>query len=191
MYDSGPDPYCYPGTTVLKNRLGLRDQAALDAFEAMITAQRAEEALPTGRLGYTHYRAIHRHLFQDVFVWAGKPRTVRIAKGGSMFCFPEHIDAEMKRLFTRLQNKRHLAGLPARDFARHAAHALTDLNAIHCFREGNGRTQLTHFTLLATRAGHPPALDRINPSGMLAAMVRSFQGDRTPLGAAIEALVAR
>jgi len=94
MYENSHDPYCYPNSSVLKNRLGLRDQEQLNAFEAMITAQRGEEPLPRGRLGFAHYRAIHRHLFQDVFAWAGKLRTVRIAKGDSMFCYPEHIDAE-------------------------------------------------------------------------------------------------
>jgi cell filamentation protein len=75
MYELTPDPYCYPGTTVLKNRLGITDQPALNAFEAMITAQRADEPLPRGRLGYAHYRAIHRHLFQDVF--EGRVRRAR------------------------------------------------------------------------------------------------------------------
>lgn len=92
MYDSGYDPYRYPGTSILRNRLNLRDQAQLDAFEALITAHRAEEPLPSGRLGAAHYSAIHRHLFQDVFAWAGRLRTVRIAKGDSMFCYPEHIE---------------------------------------------------------------------------------------------------
>lgn len=77
MYDAVEDPYCYPGTTVLKNTPGIRDQAALDAFEAVITAQRSDEPLPTGRLGAAHYARIHWHLFQDVFAWAGKYRTVR------------------------------------------------------------------------------------------------------------------
>ena len=108
MYESVPDPYCYPGTSVLENVPGLRDQAELDAFEALITAQRAEEPLPRGRLGYAHYRAIHRHLFQDVFAWAGKLRTVRIAKGDSMFCYPEHIDNEMRALFAGLARDRFL-----------------------------------------------------------------------------------
>ena len=93
MYADVPDPYCYPGTTILINRLGFRDQAKLDAFEAEVTAERATQALPTGRLGYGHYRAIHRHLFQDVYAWAGKIRTVRISKEGSTFCYPEHITA--------------------------------------------------------------------------------------------------
>lgn len=72
MYDAGADPYCYPGTTVLKNKPDLRAQAALDAFETASTAQRADEPLPSGRLSVTHYRALHHHLFQDVYAWAGK-----------------------------------------------------------------------------------------------------------------------
>ena len=189
MYESGPDPYCYPGTDILVNRLGLRDQARLDAYEAMITAQRAEEPLPRGRLGYAHYRAIHRHLFQDVFDWAGQPRTVRIAKGGSMFCYPEHIDGAMRALFVRLRREKFLRGLTSREFAARAAHTLAELNAIHPFREGNGRTQLTYLTLLAEQAGHPLAMERMNPSAMLAAMVASFQSDEAPLAALIEGLI--
>ena len=163
MYESAPDPYCYPGTAVLKNLPGIRDQTELDAFETLITAQRAEEPLPRGRLGYAHYRAIHRHLFQDVFAWAGKLRTVRIAKGGSMFCYPEHIDAEMRKLFDRLARDRFLRGVGAAEFATQAAHWLAELNAIHPFREGNGRAQLAFLTLLAAKAGHPLALERLNP----------------------------
>lgn len=191
MYESGPDPYCYPGTSVLENRLGLRDQAALDAFEAMITAQRGEEPLPRGRLGYVHYRAIHHHLFQDVFDWAGKVRTVRIAKGGSMFCYPEHIDDEMRKLFARLSAEKFLRGLSAEEFARRAVHVVAELNAIHPFREGNGRTQLTYLTLLAARAGRPLALERMNPAAMFAAVVTSFQSDEVPLAASIEGLIER
>ena len=54
-----------------------------------MTALRADEALPGGRLAVPHYKAIHRHLFQDVYAWAGQYRTVRIAKDGSAFCYPE------------------------------------------------------------------------------------------------------
>jgi cell filamentation protein len=133
MYDSGPDPYCYPGTSVLKNRLDLRDQAQLDAFEALITAQRSEEPLPPGRLNYPHYCAIHRHLFQDVFEWAGRPRTVRIAKDDSMFCYPENIGVEMRKLFKQIRAEGFLRGLTTAEFARRAAHVLAELNAIHPF----------------------------------------------------------
>src|ERR1019366_6481621 len=85
--DAIEDPYCYPGTTVLKNRAGHRTQRALTQFETAMSAQRADEPLPTGRLSVHHYQAIHRHLFQDVYSWAGTFRTVRISKDGSMFCY--------------------------------------------------------------------------------------------------------
>ncbi|HEX4767883.1 MAG TPA: Fic family protein [Lichenihabitans sp.] len=189
MYESGSDPYSYPDSTVLRNRLDIRDQAQLDAYETLITAQRAQEPIPTGRFGYAHYRAIHRHLFQDVFAWAGKPRTVRISKGGNMFCYPEHIDAAMRRLFERLQADNCLRHRSTRDFAKGAAHLLAELNAIHCFREGNGRAQLTFFALLATRAGHPAALDRMQPDAMLQAMTDSFTGNEEPLASLIGRMI--
>jgi cell filamentation protein len=67
MYRPEADPYCYPGTSVLINLLGTRDQEMLSAFEAEMTTDRATEPLPAGRFSYRHYRAIHRHLFQDVY----------------------------------------------------------------------------------------------------------------------------
>jgi cell filamentation protein len=72
--------------------LDLKTRAELDAFEAEITFQRSTEPLPAGKLDDKHYRAIHRHLFQDVYEWAGKPRSVRISKGGNPFCYPELLN---------------------------------------------------------------------------------------------------
>jgi cell filamentation protein len=89
MYDAIDDPYTYENSTVLVNKLDLRDQAELDAFEAEISSARAEEPLPEGVLDFAHYKAVHYHLFQDVYNWAGRVRTVRISKGGNPFCFPE------------------------------------------------------------------------------------------------------
>ena len=176
MYDAVEDPYCYPGTTVLKNKLHLKQQAELDSFEAEITAQRAEEALPAGRLTYSHYRAIHRHLSQDVYDWAGKIRIVRISKGGSMFCFPESIHREMSKLFRSLAGQRHFKDTTTDEFAAKAAHFLAELNAIHPFREGNGRTQLTFLVLLAETAGHPLAMEHLDPDKVMQAMIESFGG---------------
>ena len=64
-------------------------------FETIATAQRAEEPLPSGRLSIRHYQAIHHHLFQDVYGWAGKFRTVRLSKDESAFCYPENIVRQM------------------------------------------------------------------------------------------------
>ena len=134
-----------------------------------------------GVLDVRQYRAVHRHLFQDVYSWAGRFRTVRISKGSSMFCYPENIPAEMDRLFRSLGDQDELRGRDRAAFARQSAHVLAELNAIHPFREGNGRCQLVFLVLIAERAGHPLDLDRMEPGAMLAAMIRSFDGDETAL----------
>ncbi len=185
MYEAHDDPYCYPGTSVLKNKLGLQTQDELDAFEASITAQRADEPLPTGRLGYRNYCAIHHHLFQDIYEWAGKIRTVRITKGESTFCYPEHIDAQMRELFDNLAAHDGFRGLDVAAFAGAAAHFLAELNAIHPFREGNGRGQNAFLLLLAEKAGHPLDFGRLQPSAMLDAMIASFRDDEKPLAGLI------
>jgi len=181
MYDSIDDLYCYAGTTVLKNRRYLRTQEALDRFEIAITAQRFDEPLPTGKLTEQHYCRMHRHLFRDVYDWAGEYRTVRISKGDSPFCYPEYIRREMAKLFAALRRDNNLNGLSAQQFARNAATLLSNLNAIHPFRDGNGRSQMAFVTLLAARAGHPLHLGRLIPAHFMGAMIRSFQGDEEPL----------
>lgn len=103
MYDAAVDPYCYPGTAVLINRLDIRDPNELQAFEDEITRERAAEPLPAGRLSVSHLKSVHHHLFQDVYDWAGRVRTIRISKGDSMFCYPENIQAELAKLFDWLR----------------------------------------------------------------------------------------
>jgi cell filamentation protein len=190
MYAAHHDPYCYPGTTVLINRLGLRNQSELNAFEAEVSAERATQSLPAGSLSYAHYRAIHRHLFGDVYAWAGKVRTVRISKRDSAFCYPEHIDREMRRLFGTLSVQRYLKGLDARTFAVRAAHFLAELNAIHPFREGNGRTQLSFLVEFAERAGHSIPMGDLKPKAVLKAFVASFKGNERPLRDIIERAIS-
>lgn len=183
------DPYCYPGTQVLINCQGVTDPGTLSNFELAMTTARFDEPMPSGQLSVTHFFAVHRHIFQDVYNWAGKPRTVRISKGQSHFCFPENIQPELKRLFAKLREERFLRDLSPAEFAQKAAGFLADLNAIHAFRDGNGRAQMAFFTILAVRAGHPLRLDRIEPTPFLAAMIASFRGDEAPLVAQIERLI--
>jgi cell filamentation protein len=181
MYEVADDTYCYPGTTILKNKLDIRRQELLDEFETEMTDLRAAEPLPSGNLDYDHYRDIHRHLFQDVYDWAGEVRSVRISKGGNPFCYPEHIEAQANRLFGELVGARHLQDLSKEEFAAQAAHFLADLNAIHPFRDGNGRAQLTFLALLAEQAGHSLNHDRLDPKRVMDAMIVSFGGEEAPL----------
>ena len=168
---------------MLKNRLGIRDAAILEEFEVASVSQRASEPLPNGRLGTAHYCAVHRHLFGDVYGWAGRYRTVRIAKDGSVFCYPENITSAMNNLFLWLKGESFLNDLPANAFAPRAAHFLATLNAIHPFREGNGRAQMAFLAMLASRAGHPLSMARLHEPSFLNAMVKSFAGDEDPLAA--------
>lgn len=181
MYETFDDPYCYEGTSVLRNRLDIRSQKGLDAFEAEITVQRADEPLPAGRFTANHYCSLHRHLFQDVYAWAGRYRTVRISKGDTTFCYPEHIDREMKKLFAWLKAEKALRGLPTNAFSARMAHFLSELNAIHPFREGNGRTQNIFLVLLAEQAGHPLNLAPFEKDRVLHAMIAGMNGSETPL----------
>jgi cell filamentation protein len=185
MYDAAIDPYTYENSTVLVDKLDLHDQGELDDFEAEITHARAHEPLPQGKLDFAHFCAIHHHLFQDVFDWAGTPRTVRISKQGSAFCFPDHIEAQATKLFSDLAAKNYLEGLPAKDFAENAAHFLAELNAIHTFRR-----QRSHAALLADGAGHTLDLEKLDPNAMLHAMIASFDGDESELRAVINGLIS-
>jgi len=190
VYAAEVDPLCYPGTTVLRNKLGVENQADLDEAELALFLTRADEPIPPGSLDYAHYRAIHHHLFQDVYDWAGEPRQIRIGKNGNWFCFPEYIEGEMSRIFRELAEAYHLVGLSVDEFARGAAHLLAEINAVHPFREGNGRTQLTFLAMLADNAGlafNDEVLDR---ERVLEAMISSFSGDEQPLADLILDIVA-
>ena len=189
MYDAVEDPYTYKNSTVLINKLDLRTQAELDDFEAEISSARSEEPLPDGNLDFEHFCAVHRHLFQDVYEWAGQPRTVRISKGGNPFCFPENIRIQANNLFGGLRRADQLRNLDIQEFSVKAAHFLAELNVIHAFREGNGRAQLTFFALIADNAGHPLDFNKLDPEKMLDAMIASFDGDEQKLAVIIRVLV--
>jgi cell filamentation protein len=164
MYEVENDTiYCYAGTDVLRNRLDIKDPTELANFETEISYQRAQEPIPEGDLDYAHYCALHKHLFQDVYDWAGELRKIRIAKGGNWFCFPENSNAEMTKLFASLARQNKFTGLSRTEFVKRASHFLAELNAIHPFREGNGRTQLSFLAIIAEYAGHPLDFEKLEP----------------------------
>lgn len=186
-YTADADPLWYPGTTVLRNLLDLHDQDELDEAETALFLLRTNEALPAGNLDAAHYLSLHRHLFQDVYAWAGEIRTIRIGKGGNWFCYPEYIREELERAFREYGDPDTVASLPLPAFVERTAHLLAEINAVHPFREGNGRTQLTFLTLLAANAGYDVNLDGHSPEQIIAAMIASFEGDEAPLRSLIEA----
>ncbi|WP_018097457.1 Fic/DOC family protein [Sinorhizobium meliloti] len=189
-YNAVEDPLCYPGSHVLRNKADIKDQDQLDEFEQLMFDSRAEEALPDGDLDFTHYRALHRHFFQDVYEWAGETRTIRTGKGENWFCYPEYIENEANRLFNELAARDHLANTESKDaFAGDAGWLLAEINAIHPFREGNGRIQLVFLTMLTRNAGYELDEGKLEPKRFLEAMIRSFSGDLAPLAGEIRRMI--
>jgi cell filamentation protein len=175
-YDAPDDPACYPGTHVLINLADIRDQVELDEYEIRRVGLRSFDLPAFATFEPAEYRALHRHLFGDVYSWAGEYRKIRTGKGGSWFAFPEYIHGEMDRLFKRLVDPAYLPGSDPDQFIVRTADFLADLNAIHPFREGNGRTQLIFLRQLGLRAGHPFRTEAIEADEFLAAMIESFHG---------------
>lgn len=171
------DPYVYPGTRTLRNRLGILDPGALDKVERRYAIQRSRQGIPIGSFDLTHLRAIHRHLFQDVYDWAGELRTVEISKSGSLFQFRQYIQTGMADVHRRLVRAGFLERLPVGEFAREAGVIIGDINYIHPFREGNGRTQAQYLKQLGERAGHHVDLARLDPILWIEASKASHSAD--------------
>jgi cell filamentation protein len=150
------DPYTWPGTSCLRNKLGIRDAAELATVEARIVAirdvQLASDPLP-GEYNLAHLQLFHRFLFRDVYEWAGKTRTVDIAKGGLRFCSWRFVDDEVSAVLRGLARDQWLIALPREVFVDRLAYHYGELNARHPFREGNGRTQRAFLRQVAAAAG--------------------------------------
>lgn len=185
------DPYRYPGTDVLINLRDYRDQARLQAYEARRSNLRARSGLPVGDFSYAHLKAIHWHLFQDVYDWAGDQRIVEMVKEDTVFCPSEHIDQRMTEIADDLAADYHLVGLSAPEFAERAGHYLCAINAAHPFREGNGRTQRAFLGLLAEQAGHPIDWSRITPEQMREASIAGMEGNTRPMADVLQVAIER
>ena len=180
--------YCYPPDyTVLRNKLNLTDAAELDYFEREFVIHRATQDLPTGDFDLAHLRAIHRHLFQDVYDWAGEIRTVEIVKGETQFQVTRCIEMGIADVHRRIVKQDYLRELSSEEFAGRAAEIIGDINHAHPFREGNGRTQLFFYKLLGKRAGHDVDLKRLKHSEWMDASRAAHLGDYNPMARCLRA----
>ena len=152
------DSYFIPGTDVLRNRLGLDDAGTLqsaenDLVEARIAELRASPIIVRQTFDAKHLTALHRHLFQDVYEWAGELRTVGIEKGGEHFVPPHDIETPLEHLAHRIRESNHLRTKSDHEAADELAYLYDFVNYAHPFREGNGRTQREFLDQLMARSG--------------------------------------
>ena len=174
------DPYVYPGTSVLKNKFGIKDAAQLEVAERVITRARMREPMQVPpAMTPSGYQTIHRHIFRDVYLWAGELRTVNLEKivtSQKTVAFEPGllVPVNMKRIFGELKVDGYLRDLDKDIFAFRAAVYLEDLNRTHPFREGNGRVGRVFLELLAAQAGHALDRSRIDPQKWMEGSVQSF-----------------
>ncbi|RZM36950.1 MAG: cell filamentation protein [Sphingomonas sp.] len=187
------DPYTYPGTDTLRNRLGITEEKTLTEAERRLTQARgAEAARLTFPATADGYRSLHRHLFQDLYDWAGQDRTVNIAKGGSSFAAVPYLARELDKLFADARAKEGFRGLPRDEFFDRLGNHINEINAIHPFREGNGRTMRHHAAQLARDAGHPIRIASIDKTAWMEASRHGFlTGDHRGMTAVLAGAAIR
>jgi cell filamentation protein len=189
--------YTLPDRRSLKNKLGATSHSELEKLEAVPVKIRllqiSEGRGPSGRFDAAYLKAIHAYLFQDVFEWAGRTRDERVLLSdgstatepllakldGQPFLAGPAIPRVLAGIFEALARANYLRGLSREVFAERAADLLSDLNSVHPFREGNGRTQRSFLTAVAVEAGHGLDFSVISRERMVQASIAASDGDRS------------
>lgn len=173
--------YTYEGTDVLKNKFDIKDQRELNELERLVTtAKLAELELNPikGEFDLKHLQKIHKHLFEDIYEFAGQIRQEQIAKDYFSFADARFIESQANELFKQLKQENHLKPnqidiMNKEHFSERAAHYLAEINVLHPFREGNGRSQREFIRSLGKNAGYKIEWNRVSKREMMGAMIKS------------------
>lgn len=177
VYEERNSSYCYENTNTLINKLDIRDSKVLQKYEAKITAAKLLALMQKGIIGnfdVKHINAIHKYLFEDIYPFAGKFRTENIAKGVFRFAEWEYIEPELERLLNELKQENYLENLSKEKLAERLAYYLSELNVLHPYREGNGRTTREFIRELALKNGYVLDLRKVSPKDFLNACIKSI-----------------
>lgn len=196
-YDSLNDPYVYPGTTVLRNKLGIRQQDILSDLERQITETkilmlgRGDLAIPKGNFDLRHLQAVHKYLFGEIYDWAGEIRQQGfISKGQSVFCYAPLINSYARGIFGKMQQE-NFSQVDVKECAQRLAYYLSEVNALHPFREGNGRATRLFFEMFAVNHGWNLVFKRVPHEAFVQAMIESMNGSLVPLSELLEKCLSR
>ncbi|MFI5736165.1 Fic/DOC family protein [Kribbella sp. NPDC051587] len=179
---------------MLANKLGARTQHDLDAAEHDFAEFRALELLAKPirpSFDEDHLRAIHRYLFQDVYEWAGEPRTVNTSKPDDPAAFfPRQLfDTGVPAVFGQIAERNFRPDMPQDEFVNKLTRTYDELNHLHLFREGNGRTQRIFLNQLAARSGYAIDWNAVTAEQNDAVCRAAGHGDRQPMKAMLETVV--
>ena len=176
------DPYVYPGTHILRNKFNIQDYAHWKRLEGIISSTKIIELRESAshtikKFDFHTLKAIHRYLFEDIYTWAGSIRTVPLAKDTTMFCPPEFIPSYADEIFSKLRNHNFFRSYPISDLAIGLGQLFCDINMLHPFREGNGRTQREFLYLLSATLGYHLDLNLVDKD------MYYFASQRSPVSA--------
>ncbi len=180
IYEIDKDPYIDLKTGILRNLLDINNQSILDQVEAEISALKSAIILDNpipGDLNLEYYQNIHQILFSTIYQWAGKLRTIEISKGKTKFASVAFLFESAKNVFDELNSDIELDNLEDRDYSIKLAHYYSEINILHPFREGNGRTQRVFFSVLAQRSDRHIAWELLSKEENEAACVQAYNGD--------------
>ena len=176
LYEARNSIYCYKDSDVLVNKFDIHDNKKLEEIERKIVLAKLYELRQNHQIGnfdVAHFVGIHRFLFEDIYPFAGLFRNENIAKGNFSFAEWEYIEDQLKKLLDQLKEENYLQNLDRDIFIKRVSHYMAELNVLHPFREGNGRTIREFIRQLAYKNGYVLNLKNINPKEMLYACIRS------------------
>lgn len=181
MASPAHDPYCYPGSRTLKNQIGTEDEAAVQAAELEVSQWEEillRENLLEGEFDLAHLQKIHQRLFGKIYPWAGEIRCTDIAKGPTLFAKYQFIESYAKDVFDAFnQARKHWSPeRPPKKLLKNLADLLGEINALHPFREGNGRTQRLFIGQLAKTYGTEIDWSKTNQEEMRKASIEAMTG---------------
>ena len=147
--------YTDPETGILRNLQDITDPDVLLFVESGAVTKQLQELYekPIKIKGIDNLFEIHRHLFQDLYAWAGKKRTVEISKDGKQFFPTSHFDNAFIYINQLIAEFKIIPKNNKRQLGEKLAEILDNVNYLHPFREGNGRTQREFLRLLALEKG--------------------------------------
>lgn len=148
--------YVDPNSGILKNLPNLTEEKDLLFFESSTVSKRLEELYsnPINIIDSSSLLEIHRHLFQDVYEWAGKVRTVNISKDGKPFFEGERFQMGFLYIDSLIIEFAKINPDQKIEIAKKLAIILDNINFLHPFREGNGRAQREFIRTLAFQKGY-------------------------------------
>ncbi len=174
------DLYCYPMSDVLINKLDIWDDKELKEEERKITAEakfRLKVNPLDGNFDFDHLKDIHYELFNEIYKWAGEIRQIHMLKDREPFCLPEHIESYAKKIFGDLKKEKFYIFYSDEITIEKLSKFFSDLNVLHPFRDGNGRTQRIFMEMLCEINGLKIDFDDVSKEEMTEASLYGNYGN--------------